>query len=299
MIDEFDYSTVQSAVQTVFGTNQDIGKGIRAMLVTRLSQQGNIVVIERAKINTLMAEQDRNVSGRVKAGSGARVGNISGADGLLTGDIVIFGRDDKHTKVAGGGIIGRGIGAVAASKDEDKAVVAIDYRFVDAETSEVIASGEARGESKRKSKSFGGLGGAFGRGGGGMGVDMTSSNFGATIIGEATQDCVNKLGDILQAQTSSMRKTDRPVETTVADVAGSALTLAAGSAAGVNVGDVFEILRVVRTVKDPASGEVLDQITEKSGELTITNVREKIAMGSYVGSQPQVGYLARKRVAAQ
>ena len=299
MIDEFDYSAVMSSVQAVFGTQQNIGKGIRAMLVTRLSQQGNIVVIERAKINTLMAEQDRNVGGRVKQGSGARVGNISGADGLLAGDIVIFGRDDKHTKVAGGGIIGRGIGAIASSKDEDKAVVAIDYRFVDAETSEVIASGEARGESVRKSKGFGGMAGALGKGVGGVGVDMTSSNFASTIIGEATQDCVNKLADILQAQTASMRKTDRPVETTVADVAGNVLTLAAGSAAGVNAGDVFEILRVVRTVKDPATGEVLDQITEKSGELTITNARERIAIGSYVGSRPQVGYLARKRVAAQ
>jgi hypothetical protein len=128
---------------------------------------------------------------------------------------------------------------------------------------------------------------------------MTSSNFASTIIGEATQDCVNKLADILQAQTAGMRKTDRPVETTVADVAGNVLTLAAGSAAGVNAGDVFEILRVVRTVKDPATGEVLDQITEKSGELTITNARERIAIGSYVGSRPQVGYLARKKVAAQ
>jgi hypothetical protein len=52
-------------------------------------------------------------------------------------------------------------------------------------------------------------------------------------------------------------------------------------------------------VKDPATGEVLDQITEKSGELTITNARERIAIGSYVGSRPQVGYLARKKVAAQ
>lgn len=299
IIDEFDYSAVMTSVQAVFGTNQNIGKGIRAMLVTRLSQQGNVVVVERAKINALMAEQDRNVSGRVKQGSGARVGNISGADALLAGDIVIFGRDDKHTHVSGGGIGGRVLGGIASSRDEDKAVVSIDYRFVDAETSEVIASGEARGESARKSKGFGGMAGALGKGAGGMSVDMTSSNFAQTIIGEATQDCVNKLADILLNQTATMKKTDRPVETTVADVAGNALTLAAGSAAGVNVGDVFEILRVVRTVKDPATGEVLDQITDKSGELTVTNVRERISTGSYVGRAPAVGYLARKKVAAQ
>ncbi len=132
-----------------------------------------------------------------------------------------------------------------------------------------------------------------------MSVDMTSSNFAQTIIGEATQDCVNKLADILLNQTATMKKADRPVETTVADVAGNVLTIAAGSAAGVNTGDVFEIFRVVRTVKDPATGEVLDQITDKSGELTITSVRERIAMGSYVGRVPAVGYLARKKVAAQ
>jgi curli biogenesis system outer membrane secretion channel CsgG len=299
IIDEFDYSAVMTSVQAVFGTQQNIGKGIRAMLVTRLSQQGNVVVVERAKINALMAEQDRNVSGRVKQGSGARVGNISGADALLAGDIVIFGRDDKHTKVGGGGIGGRVLGGIASSRDEDKAVVAIDYRFIDAETSEVIASGEARGESARKSKGLGGMAGVLGKGAGGMSVDMTSSNFAQTIIGEATQDCVNKLADILLNQTTNMKKADRPVETTVADVAGNVLTLAAGSAAGVNVGDVFEILRVVRTVKDPATGEVLDQITDKSGELTITNVRDRIAMGSYVGRAPAVGYLARKKVATQ
>jgi len=38
-------------------------------------------------------------------------------------------------------------------------------------------------------------------------VDMTSSNFAQTIIGEATQDCVNKLADILKEQSASMKKT--------------------------------------------------------------------------------------------
>ncbi len=58
-------------------------------------------------------------------------------------------------------------------------MVAIDYRLIDAETSEVIATGEARGESVRKSSGIGGFGGAWGGGGGGGGIDMTSSNFGS------------------------------------------------------------------------------------------------------------------------
>ncbi len=295
IVDEFDYSAVMTNVAAVFGTNQNIGKGIRAMLTNRLGQQQKVVIVERAKINSLMAEQDRNASNRVKQGSGAKIGRISGADALLAGDITIFGRDDKHKHVSGGGLFGAGVGAIAASRSSDKAVVAIAYRVVDAETSEVVATGEARGESVRKSSALGALGGAFGKGLAGAEFDMTSSNFAQTIIGEATQDCVNKLADILDTQVAGMKKEVRAVEATVADVSGSSIVITAGTNDGVNAGDVFEVLRSVREVKDPTTHEVLDRITEKTGELTIVSVRDKIATGAYTGSPAQVGFIVRRK----
>ena len=296
IVDEFDYSAVMTSVQAVFGTQQNIGKGIRAMLVKRIADANNMVVVERAKINTLMKEQDFNASNRVKQGSGARVGQVSGADAMLSGDIVIFGRDDKKRSVKGGGIFGSVVGGIAASKNEDKAIVVVDYRLIDAETSEVIATGEARGESSRKGNAFGALGGALGKGIAGVEVDMTSSNFAQTIIGEATQDCVNKLADILKEQSSNMKKNVRPVETTVADVSGNSLVIAAGGNDGVNVGEIFEIHQIVREIKDPTTKEVLDRLTNKVGEMTITSVRDKISSGTYVGSPAKVGYLARKKI---
>jgi curli biogenesis system outer membrane secretion channel CsgG len=295
-VDEFDYSAVKTQVQAVFNTQQDIGKGIRAMLVTRLAQANKVVIVERAKLATLTKEQDFNTSNRVKQGSGARVGQISGADALLSGDIVIFGRDDKKKSVKGGGIFGGAIGAIASSKNEDKAVVAIDYRLIDAETSEVIATGEAKGESVRKGNALGAIGGALGKGVAGVQIDMTSSNFAETIIGEATQDCVNKLAEILLGQTATMKKTVRAVEGRVADVSGKTLVLNVGSNDGVNVGEVFEVLRIVREVKDPVTKETLDVVTEKTGEMTITSVRDKVATGSYNGSAAQVGFMARKKI---
>jgi curli biogenesis system outer membrane secretion channel CsgG len=296
IVDEFDYSTVKTQVQAVFNTQQDIGKGIRAMLTKRIADANNLVVVERAKIQNIMKEQDFNASNRVKQGSGARVGQISGADAQLSGDIVVFGRDDKKRSVKGGGLFGSVIGGIAASKNEDKAVVVIDYRLIDAETSEVIATGEARGESVRKGNALGAIGGALGKGVVGVQVDMTSSNFAETIIGEATQDCVNKLADILKEQSASMKKTVRPVETSVADVSGNTLVIAAGGNDGVNVGEIFEIHQVVREVKDPTTKEVLDRITNKVGEMTVTSVRDKIATGNYVGAPAKVGYLARKKI---
>jgi curli biogenesis system outer membrane secretion channel CsgG len=296
IVDEFDYSTVKTQVQAVFNTQQDIGKGIRAMLTKRIADANNLVVVERAKIQNIMKEQDFNASNRVKQGSGARVGQISGADAQLSGDIVVFGRDDKKRSVKGGGLFGAAVGGIMASKNEDKAVVVIDYRLIDAETSEIIATGEARGESVRKGNALGAIGGVLGKGVAGVEIDMTSSNFAQTIIGEATQDCVNKLADILKEQSANMKKTVRAVETSVADVSGNTLVIAAGGIDGVNVGETFEIHRIDREVKDPTTKEVLDRITTKVGEMTITSVRDKIATGTYVGSPAKVGYLARKKI---
>jgi curli biogenesis system outer membrane secretion channel CsgG len=294
IVDEFDYSTVKTSVQAVFNTQADIGKGIRAMLVKRMADANKVVIVERAKIDQLTSEQDRNASNRVKQGSGARVGRISGADAVLAGDIVVFGRDDKKTNIGAGGFARGPFAGIHVKKEEDKAVVVIDYRLVDAETSEVIATGEARGESVRKSNGFGGMGGNWGGGGGG-GIDMTSSNFGATIIGEATQDCVNKLGDILSQQATTMKKSFREVEARVADVSGGTMVISAGGNDGVNVGETFEILKVLREVRDPQTKEVLDTVTEKTGEMTITSVRDKIATGSYVGKPAAVNFIARKK----
>jgi len=296
IIDAFDYSAVKSQVQAIFNTQVDIGKGIRSMLVKRIAEANLMVIVERDKIKMIEDEQNRNVGNRVKQGTGARVGRIRGADAILAGDIIIFGRDDKHTKVKGGGFGGAVIGGIASSHDENKAVVAIDFRLIDAETSEVIATGEARGESVRKSKGLGGLGGVFGKAAGGMEVDMTSSNFAETIIGEATMDCVNKLAEQMNKQVPGLQKKAVEVEAYVADVSGPSMVISAGGNDGVAVGDVFEVLRVVREVKDPVTKEVLDRVTDKLGEFKVATVRDKIATGTYTGNPSKVGDVVRKKL---
>ncbi len=84
------------------------------------------------------------------------------------GDIVVFGRDDRRVSGGAGAFVPGAGAAVGGYKSEGKAVVVLDYRIVDVETSEVVASGEARGESKRTSKGAGVAflaGGVFGGGG--------------------------------------------------------------------------------------------------------------------------------------
>src|SRR5262249_32187783 len=158
------------------------------------------------------------------------IGQIRGADVYLLGDIVAFGRDDRDKSVGIGTILPKVpvIGGVKIGQKEEKAVVVINYRLIDAETSEVIATGEARGESKRKSKGLGGLF-AVPQAVVAGGVDMTSKNFAETIIGEATMDACDHLAKMMNDTVPTLPPKAIPVEAYVADVTGSVVTLAKGS----------------------------------------------------------------------
>ncbi len=293
-IEPFDYSTVMTATQAIFGTQVDVGQGISALLTSRISQDGKFTVVERRKVANIMKEQDFGASNRVKKGTGARIGQIRGADFTLMGDIVVFGRDDRRVGGQGGVAIGGTGGAAGLSKSTGKAVVVLAYRLVDNESSEVLASGEARGESQRTSKN--GMAGFFTGGtlvGGSFGSN--ASNFGETIIGEAVIDAVSKLSADLSNRGASAASSakDVEVEAMVADVSGASLTINAGSAAGIVNGMKLTVFRKGKEIKDPATGEVLDVQTDRIGELVITSVRERIAVGNYSGGAAKVGDIVR------
>ncbi len=293
-IEEFDYSAVKTATAAVFGTQVDIGKGMRALLIKRLSEAGKFRLVERAKIQKVMGEQDFGASGRVKQGTQARIGKILGADIILAGDITVFGRDDKKKSVGGGGIAPGVFGGLRVGSKEDKAVVQVNVRLVDVESSEILQASEAKGESVRKSSSFAIAG--YGNGGGGGGaVDMTSSNFAETIIGEATVKSIDGVADFLNKNEGKIPERNLDAEGRIATVEGAQVFLSIGSNDFVKKCDRFDILKVVKEVTDPVSKEVLDVVTEPVGVLLVTDVRDRVSIGAFHGSSaPQVGYLARK-----
>ncbi len=293
-VDEFDYGTVKDAVAAVFGTQVDVGKGILAMFTKRLAEQGKFRIVERANVKKVLAEQDFGASSRVKQGTQSRLGRITGADAILMGTIVTFGRDDKRKSIGGFGYGPKILSGIKIKTGEDKAVVVISFRLVDAETSEVIATGEARGESSRKQNGFD-VGALVNRGGGGATVDMTSANFGQTIIGEATMSSVDKLAADLNNNEGKIPMRNLDVESRIAEVVDKQIYLSAGSFDGINKCDRFEIHKIVKEVKDPVTKDVIDMVTEKVGDYIATEVRDRVTIGAYNGTgKPEVGYLAKK-----
>jgi curli biogenesis system outer membrane secretion channel CsgG len=142
---------VRSAAASIFGTDQDIGKGIADLIVEKLVQSGQYSVIERKALDKIMAEQNFSNSDRADPTSAAKLGRILGVDAIIMGSITQFGRDDKSTGVGGGAfsrVSGRfGLGGV--KRTESKAVVGISARMVNTDTAEILATARGLGESKR------------------------------------------------------------------------------------------------------------------------------------------------------
>ncbi len=288
----FDYATVQSGVAVIFGTNQDIGKGIADMLVDRLVRAGTYSVIERKAIDKIMAEQNFSNSDRADASTAAKIGRILGVDAIVIGSITQFGRDDKKTNVGGGalgGVTGRfGIGGVSRSRST--AVVGITARLVDTSTAEILASASGKGESTRSGTGLLGSGGSYAGMAGGA-LDMTSKNFADTVLGEATGAAVTDVSNQLNSRAGALPTRVVPVDGLVADASpDGTLIVNVGSRAGVKVGDRLAVRRKVRDVRDPATGKILRSIEDALGEVVITQVDEGSSVGRFTGSgQPKVG----------
>ena len=205
-------------------------------------------------------------------------------DAIVIGSITQFGRDDKNTTVGGGGF-GRVFGLGGVSKKEAKAVVGINARIINTETAEILAVAEGKGQSTRSGTSLIGAGG--GRSGAGAGAfDMSSSNFADTILGEAVHQAVDSVSKQLDENASKLPTHTVKVEGLVADATGGTVILNVGSRSGVKVGDQLEVRRLTREVKDPATGKVLRRIADKVGMVTITEVDEGSAVGTYTGKGP-------------
>ncbi len=201
---DFDYATVQSGISAIFGSNLDVGKGVADMLVQDLVKSGVYSVIERKALDKVLAEQNFSNSDRADPNSAAKLARILGVDGIIIGSITQFGRDDKGTSVGGGALGGLGkFGIGGISKKESKAVVGISARLISTETAEILTVAEGKGESKRSGTALLGSGGSS-SGLGGAGLDMTSSNFANTILGEATHQAVDGVASQLDQNANKV-----------------------------------------------------------------------------------------------
>jgi len=189
---DFDYSAVNNWWSGVWG-NYDIGKGVADQVVDELINESDFRVIERKRIDTVLAEQDFQASDRADPHTQAKMGKILGVRYIVAGSITKFTTSDK--KYSAGGIVRGPIGGLGFKKS--KSEVQLNARIIDAETGEILIAAKGKGDSKKG----GGVSVAGGASGVGGGFSMGSSEYRASALGEAQEKaCVDLVKNIVKRQ---------------------------------------------------------------------------------------------------
>lgn len=269
----FDFSGVQRWWDA---PNWDIGAGISDLIVKHLVRDGRYRVMDRRALDAVLAEQNLSVSDRANPSTAAQIGRLLSVDAIIVGSITQFGTEKKKRGFGGiggtfGGIVGGKVGT-----EKGKAKVAIDARIINIDTSEIMAVADGEGESDRSGFMLGGLG----IGGGGFGaaqIDMGSSDFRETILGEAVHKAVEDLSVELIDAHDKVPTRKIEIDGLIAYVEGGLVIVNVGSNHGLSEGDVLTVSRVTREIKDPVSGKVLRRMTDTLGKIRITGVEEASA----------------------
>lgn len=293
---DFGYGTVKTSVQAYFGTDQDIGKGISDLLIAQLLDGGDYRIIERSAMEKIVNEQNFSNSDRADPKTAAKIGGLLGVDAIIIGDITQFGGEDKHIGGGGGGGTWWQSAGGAARVNKSKTMVEITARMVDVNTGEILASVTGHGEVSKTGLGLGG-GGHDGWKGGGGALDMGSSNFQQSAIGQAVKQSVAQVATgldekaaTLPAITVAAAPPPPPLDALVADASTPDIIINVGSSGGVRVGDTLSVVRVSRVIKDPVTGKPLRSIEAPVGVLTITTADADSAVGKFLGSgSPKVG----------
>ena len=136
-----------------------VGWELSGMLSNELASTGDFAVVERSKIESVLAEQNMAASGRVEGGTGARIGKLLGAQYLIAGTVTSY---EENTQGTGGGISIRGI---SLGGNSSKAYLAVDLRVINATTGVIdyvrTIEGTAKGGGMSIGLSRGGFGGAL------------------------------------------------------------------------------------------------------------------------------------------
>jgi curli biogenesis system outer membrane secretion channel CsgG len=228
-----------------------LGEAAADVFVTDLLNTGKFTMIEREKIDAILAEQQLGASGAVTSQTAAKIGKLLGVDLILTGSITQFSVD---TTKAGF----RGIGGSIT-----KGKVVLQARLVNTSTGEIVVAAEEKNDKK--------LIGAYGKGA------NFQQNYNYGLANEVMHPAVEKMVAKIVDKTAGM--TPAAPEGRVIKVEGSKVWINLGAGAA-NVGDVFIVMRKGEELIDPDTGLSLGSEEEQVGKIIVTEVQAKFSIGS-------------------
>lgn len=241
----------------------DLGHAWGTILTDVLNQSGHFIVLgETPMRDEALAEQEFAESGRTAQGAKTPVmGQMTPAQLLVRGAITHV---EGPTAGGGGGVRVKGfkIGGKKA-----KAELNATIYMVDSTTGQVVASTDVVGVSDRKA-------GTIGYSSYDWGADL--GGFKNDNVGKAMEAAISDSVEWMIEQLPSM-----PWTGSVAMVKDGKVYVNRGTREGVSTGQVF-VVGFSDVIRDPDTGEILDESVEELARLQVDTVKEKLSICSVI-----------------
>lgn len=246
-----------------WGSRWALADNFGAVLTDSLQQTGRFIVVAESDMRqAAMGEQDFAASGRAAGGDKApTMGNMTPAQLLVKGEITNF---TDGTEGGGGGF---GYGGVRIGGKSSSAEINAVIYIVDSTTGQVKASKKVVGTVKSS----------------GLSVGLTNRNFSGDIggfkktnVGKAVEAAIDEAVAFCIQQLEGI-----PWTGNVILVKGNQVYFNRGSREGVTAGQVFKV-GTSEVLRDPGTGEVLDNSFTEKAEVRVETVKEKVAICSVV-----------------
>ncbi|MEE8424075.1 MAG: CsgG/HfaB family protein [Thermodesulfobacteriota bacterium] len=244
-------------------------QGIEAIITDVMHKTGRFRLVERKILDKTLQEQDLGASGRVAKPSSAKIGKILGAQYLFQAVITNYEAGVEKKGGGLGGILGGRAGAILGGLrvKSGKAVIGMNFRLIDSETTEVIYTDQVEVAIKESGLTFGGFGIT---GGGALGGFMSS--YSKTPIGQAVIAAVNQgvFGLVKQVGAS-------PATGTIMKVKNDKVYVNLGENT-VSVGDKLTLMSMGEELIDPDTGISLGGDEEEIGTLEVVSTKKKYSI---------------------
>lgn len=251
-----------------WGTHEML-QGIPQRISDKLANDPNLIIIERARIDSILAEHNLQASGAVDSSTAVQLGKLIGADLLVVGTLNEFGFKNQ------GGLSIRGI-----SLGMSNASVGISARLIDTQTGQILGSFSGSGQDSATSISVSSF----------NNISFGTSEFDNSVLGKALSKAIDDLVPKFKpALANAQTRLQKPEAVTgkVLAFSGDYIIVNLGANHGIKSSTRFEVYRLqtIEGLSEPIRIPVgkLDVISVDAGaSVTVLSEGRDVQIGDTV-----------------
>jgi len=251
------------------------GAALADLVTDQLVNKGGLTIVDRQHLGQVLQEHSLSTSGEVSPATAVQTGRLIGAKFLIVGRIVQFQQVSNNAANAGSLVGGAfGLGSVSSHKVNLNVAVHV----IDATSGQIVQAFNA--ELSKSGTSFGVTGAGWSGNAVGFG-GYSSTQFVNSTMGKLINEEAANIAQKVDPSKMVAGPAAPTINGLVAAVSGSDIILNVGSSKGVQVGQYFDVVKIIK-VKDPGSGNMIVTRVPK-GKIQITSVDANSSVAKAIG----------------